>query len=108
LPLVRPLETLAGNAHRNLPLPTSVSAQPAPAPSKAPGPAKRMVSSAPTKPASASNVIQRAPDLCDSGGDAGDSAPAAVDVDEIVEEVQRQFMRQLAIEGERRGAMPWQ
>jgi hypothetical protein len=36
------------------------------------------------------------------------NAPAeTVDIDEIVAEVQRQFMRELAIEGERRGITSW-
>jgi hypothetical protein len=55
-----------------------------------------------------SNVIQRTPDSAAVKNSAADSTPAGVGVDEIVEEVQRQFMRQLAIESERRGVTSWQ
>lgn len=108
LPLVRPWETVPGKAHPDLPLPPVVSPQSNSVPGKASGSAKRMVAPRPTPAVPASNVIQREADPAATNDDTADSPPATVDVDEIVEEVQRQFMRQLAIESERRGVTSWQ
>ncbi|MCP5013274.1 MAG: hypothetical protein GY942_25115 [Aestuariibacter sp.] len=65
----------------------------------------------PVSSASTSGVIQRSAlddqtttaDMIDQGN----AAEGTVDINEIVFEVQRQFRRELAIEGERRGATSW-
>ena len=56
-----------------------------------------------------SNVIQRDSNKTASDGEepAVDTGNTAVNIDEIVAEVHRQFKRELAIEGERRGVLPW-
>jgi len=103
LPVVR-TERSQGQAPQSsqtsaLPLPktavvTPSRAQPAPSlPASAPG------------SFSSSGVIQRKAD--DEAPEATNAPAEAVDIDEIVAEVQRQFMRELAIEGERRGVTSW-
>jgi hypothetical protein len=83
-----------------LPLPkTAVVAPSQPAPS---------LPSLPTTTAgnaAGSGVIQRSE--TDEAPEAINAPAEAVDIDEIVAEVQRQFMRELAIEGERRGVTSW-
>jgi hypothetical protein len=103
LPVVQPIEARLGQSPRDLPLPSPAGAQAAQTPGMSFGPAKPRVS-----PALASNVIQRTSDSAAVKKSAAGSTPAGIGVDEIVEEVQRQFMRQLAIEGERRGVTSWQ
>ncbi|VAW40755.1 hypothetical protein MNBD_CHLOROFLEXI01-377 [hydrothermal vent metagenome] len=100
LPVVRPFHASPKREASQMPLP----AQPAPRTAVTP-----TVASRPTMGA-ASNVIQRQVDETANGGEtapstrSGRAVSPEVNINEIVEEVQRQFMRQLAIEGERRGA----
>jgi hypothetical protein len=62
-------------------------------------------SAAPTVSSAGSGVIQR--QAADEASEATDAPAETVDIDEIVAEVQRQFMREMAIEGERRGVSSW-
>lgn len=63
-------------------------------------------------PGSTSGIIQRAPadesSTVTGGSTAEESTQSSFDISEIVAEVHRQFKRELAIEGERRGVSPWQ
>ncbi len=102
LPVVRPTSIALKQGPTSLPLPTA----------KASGPASTQNPATPPRPAplsrgsaTGSNVIQRKENDTFSESETPNSP--AVNVSEIVEEVQRQFMRQLAIEGERRGATSW-
>jgi hypothetical protein len=51
-------------------------------------------------------VIQRQVDGDHPGGDAA-GGEGELDVDELAHQVHRRFLRQMAIEGERRGVTPW-
>ncbi len=96
----------------SLPLPTRKATTPMPATPSA-SPASTSSFSAPSARPSvgvSSNVIQRDADITEGEAQepATDMGNTAVDIDEIVAEVHRQFKRELAIEGERRGVVPWQ
>jgi hypothetical protein len=100
-------------AHQRAPMP--LVGPPAPGPARStpdgpagpgsPGPARR---SAPTASPGALSGRSVAPTLGRRGGRGGaearPGAVAAVDIDRIVDQVHRKFVRRLAVEGERRGA----
>ena len=104
-PNSNPLPVVNSSAAPSSPLTTAM-----PLPKAAPTPSPAPTAVPASSPASANGVIQRAPDdeaVAASEANSSDAGQAAVDINEIVAEVQRQFRRELAIEGERRGATSW-
>ena len=99
-----PLPVVRATAVPGTPMTTAL-----PLPKVAPLPSPGQAVTSTSSPAAASGVIQRSPDneAITTGEASSDSEPSPVDINEIVAEVQRQFRRELAIEGERRGATSW-
>jgi hypothetical protein len=98
LPVVRSEQAQVFQSSAALPLPkTAVVAPSRPAPA--------LPTTASSGVSGGSGVIQRQAD--DEAPEATNALAETVDIDEIVAEVQRQFMRELAIEGERRGVTSW-
>jgi hypothetical protein len=98
LPVVRSEQAQVFQSPAALPLPkTAVVAPSRPAPA--------LPTTASSGVSGGSGVIQRSP--TDEAPEATNAPAETVDIDEIVAEVQRQFMRELAIEGERRGVTSW-
>ncbi len=95
LPFVRSAPSPSSRPSSNMPLPKTAVVSPSPP------------IATPASSASASGVIQRQPDDDQTASDMSDMGQEPVDINEIVAEVQRQFKRELAIEGERRGATSW-
>lgn len=108
LPLVRADDERMRNGRADLNLPTPASRVPVRSHNPAAAPTFKPPPARPSQPAVTSNVIQRQVDNEADVETPNNEEETAVDIDEIVEEVQRQFMRELAIESERRGVLPWQ
>lgn len=109
LPLAQPPAPSVGNASHVVQRKPHTGVAHNPAPSRQPSPA-------PNRIIRADSVIQRAPlknkpaapskkDNQTSDEDS-DTAPA-IDMDELVDRVHRQFLRRLTVEGERRGRTSW-
>ena len=111
LPLIHAANQSANARHdASLPMPTRRAATNGPTTTPSTSPAFAAPAARPS-PTTASNVIQRNTDKSaadDVSESATETGGTAVDIDEIVAEVHRQFKRELAIEGERRGVLPWQ
>lgn len=109
LPLARPPASSMGNVSHVVQRKAHTGTAHQPAPSRQPSPA-------PNRIVRTNSVIQRAPlkskpaapskkDNQTSDEDS-DTSPA-IDMDELVDKVHRQFLRRLTVEGERRGKTSW-